>query len=120
MRLGTVAELMLTPQLKLTADAAYLPYVKFSGVDNHPLRPDAGPSSRSPEHGVGTGVQVEGVVSYDFTQQLSVGVGGRYWSMQVPKGLTNFFSTDEFIVQRFSTEQAALFAQGSYKFAAPD
>src|SRR4029078_11712058 len=28
LRLGTVAELMLTPQLKLTADVAYLPYVK--------------------------------------------------------------------------------------------
>ncbi len=32
LRLGTSAELMLTPQLKLTADAAYLPYVKFAGV----------------------------------------------------------------------------------------
>jgi hypothetical protein len=111
---------MLTPQLKLTADAAYLPYVKFAGVDNHPQRAGEGASTRSPEHGVGTGVQVEGVVSYDITEQFSVGVGGRYWSMQVPKGLTNFFSTDDFIVQRFSTEQAAVFAQGSYKFGAPD
>ncbi len=63
---------------------------------------------------------MEGVVSYDITKQFSVGAGGRYWSMQVPKGLTNFFSENEFQIERFSTEQAAVFAQGSYKFAAPD
>jgi hypothetical protein len=37
-RLGTSAVLMLTPRLKLTGDVAYLPIVRFSGVDNHPLR----------------------------------------------------------------------------------
>jgi len=46
-RLGTSAELMLTPWLKLSGDVAYLPIVHFGGVDNHPQRTD-GPSTRSP------------------------------------------------------------------------
>ena len=119
-RLGTVAELMLTPQLKLTGEVAYLPFVRYSGVDNHPSRADASFTTRSPGNGVGTGVQAEGVVTYDLTEALSVGVGGRYWSMAVPSGLTNFFSENKFNVERFSTENAAVFVQGSYKFEAPD
>lgn len=118
LRLGTSAELMLTPQLKLTAEAAYLPHVSFQGVDNHPLR-TSGSSTRSPENGVGTGVQLEGIVSYDITGQLSLGIGGRYVSMQVPAGLTNLFLA-EYQAQRFTIEQAAVFAQGSYKLNAPD
>ena len=117
-RLGTSAELMLTPWLKLSGDVAYLPIVRFGGVDNHPLRTD-GPSTRSPAEGHGTGVQVEGVISYDVTSAFSLGVGGRYWSMQIPSGTTNFFSAGNFISQRFAAEQTAVFVQGSYKFAGP-
>ena len=91
--------------------------MRFNGVDNHPLRSDATGTTRSPAHGVGTGVQLEGVVTYDITDNISLGVGGRYWSMQVPSGLTNFFSRNEFVAERYSTENAALFAQGSYKFS---
>jgi opacity protein-like surface antigen len=120
LRLGTAAELMLTSQLKLTADAAYLPYVAFQGVDNHLERAGEGASTRSPEHGAGTGVQIEGMLTYDLTQQFSIGAGARYWSMQVPQGLTNFFSGGNYIPQRFEVEQASVFAQGSYKFNAPD
>ena len=119
MRLGAAAQLMLTPQLKLTAEAAYLPYVSFQGADNHLLRGGEAPSTRSPAEGTGTGVQLEGIVSYDVTGQLSVGVGGRYWSMQVPDGLTNVFMS-EYQPVRLEVEQAAAFVQGSYKFAAPD
>jgi hypothetical protein len=50
--------------------------VHFGGVDNHPQRTD-GPSTRSPAEGHGTGVQVEGVISYDVTSAFSLGVGGR-------------------------------------------
>jgi len=120
LRLGTSAELMLTPQLKVAGEVAYLPYVSYAGVDNHPRREDAIGTTRSPQNGVGTGVQLEGVVSYDLTDQISVGVGARFWSMQVPKGLTNFFSSNEFTQERFSTEHTAIFAQGSYKFGMPD
>lgn len=120
LRLGTSAELMLTSQLKLSGDVAYLPYVHYSGVDNHPRRTDAVGTTRSPQHGAGTGVQIEGLVSYDITEQFSIGAGGRVWSMGVPQGLTNFFSADNFQPERFTTEHTAVFAQGSYKFEAPD
>ncbi len=118
-RLGTSAVLMLTPRLKLTGDVAYLPIVRFSGVDNHPLRVGEGSSTRSPARGDGTGVQLEGLVSYDVTDGLSIGVGGRYWSMSVPSGTTNFFSKGDFINQRFATEQSAVLVQGSYQFNGP-
>jgi opacity protein-like surface antigen len=118
LRLGTVAELMLTSQLKLTGEVAYLPYVRYAGVDNHPLRADALGNTRSPARGVGTGVQLEGIVSYDVSDEFSVGVGGRFWAMTTPHGLMNFFSEDEFISQRYAVEQGAVFAQGSYKFDA--
>jgi len=110
---------MLTPRLKLTGDVAYLPIVRFSGVDNHPLRVGEGSSTRSPARGDGTGVQLEGLVSYDVIDGLSIGVGGRYWSMSVPSGTTNFFSKGDFINQRFATEQSAVLVQGSYQFNGP-
>src|SRR5262249_15594167 len=37
-RIGLAADVWLTNSLKLSADAAYLPYVKFTGTDNHWLR----------------------------------------------------------------------------------
>jgi opacity protein-like surface antigen len=119
LRLGTSAELMLTSRLKLTGDVAYLPYVNYRGVDNHPRRTDSTTgTTRSPQHGAGTGVQIEGVVSYDITEQFSIGASGRFWSMGVPQGLTNFFSANAFQPERFTTEHTAVFAQGSYKFNA--
>jgi len=113
-RLGTSAELMLTPRLKLSGDVAYLPYVRYAGVDNHPLR-TTGPSTYSPARGHGTGVQVEGLLSYDITSQLSVGAGGRYWSMSIPHGTSDFFTAGNFVPQRFAVEHTAVFVQGSYK-----
>lgn len=85
---------------------------------NHRLRTD-GPTTRSPMWGHGTGVQVEGVLAYDVTSEFSLGRGARYWAMQVPNGTTNFFSQGTFYNQRYAAEQAALFAQGSYKFVGP-
>ena len=48
MRLGTVVDAQIVPGLTLTADAAYLPYVRFRGTDDHILR-----SLLSPEWGNG-------------------------------------------------------------------
>ena len=78
------------------------------------------PSTRSSAEGHGTGVQVEGVISYDVTSAFSLGVGGRYWAMQIPSGKTNFFSRVQQLHQSgFAAEQTAVFVQGSYKFAGP-
>ena len=112
-RLGAVGELMLTPQLRVTGEVAYLPFVRYAGVDNHIGR------GRSPQHGVGTGVQLEGIAAYDVTEQISLGIGARFWSMSVPSGLTNNLGRGDFIQERYAAENAALFAQGSYRFDAP-
>ena len=58
MRLGTVVDAQIVPGLTLTADAAYLPYVRFRGTDDHMLR-----ASVSPEWGNGSGAQLEVMLS---------------------------------------------------------
>jgi len=110
-RLGTAADFFVAPRVKVSADAAYLPYVWFEGTDNHVLR-----SLVSPEDGHGQGVQLDLMVSYAFTDQFSLGVGGRYWAMWTTSGETNFGGSGFMVPQRFAVEQAAVLVQGSYKF----
>ena len=86
---------------------------KFKGVDDHVLR-----SLLSPEKGEGIGVQLEATLSYAVTDALSLGVGGRYWSMWTTQGNVNFGGTGEFVPMRYAAEQAHLLLQGSYKFGA--
>jgi opacity protein-like surface antigen len=110
MRLGAAADFFISPGLKLTADAAYLPYVHIRGTDEHVLR-----NLLSHEWGEGTGAQVELMLSYAVTDQLSVGVGGRYWTMWTSDGWVNF-GGQVLVPMRYSVEQAALLVQGSYAF----
>jgi opacity protein-like surface antigen len=110
LRLGTAVSFDLAPRLTLSGEAAYLPYVHFSGTDDHILR-----SLLSPEDGHGIGVQLEGMLSYAVTDALSVGVGGRYWSMWTTSGVVNFGGTGVFVPMRYAAEQAHLLVQGSYK-----
>ena len=89
--------------------------MSFGGIDFHPLRTKE-PSQFSSETGSGSGVQLEGIVSYDVTPAFSVGVGGRYWAMQ-STGKTPLFSRVPEQLLDLQVEQAAVFVQGSYKFA---
>jgi opacity protein-like surface antigen len=117
-RIGTVGEVMLMDRVKLTAEAAYLPYVKFDGVDNHVLR-----NIVSPETGKGQGVQVEALLSYYLTQGFSVGVGGRYWAMWTDQNAyTNFGGgacPAACPALPSKTERYGFFLQGAYKFDGP-
>ena len=113
LRLGAAAEVTVLPRLSLAAEAAYLPYVKFRGTDDHLLR-----NLLSPEEGNGTGVQLEAALSYALTDTLSLGVGGRYWAMWTTSGNVNFGGTGELVPMRYAVEQAQLLVQGSYKFGA--
>jgi opacity protein-like surface antigen/outer membrane protease len=110
-RLGVAADFMLLPRVKVSADAAYLPYVWFNGTDNHVLR-----ALVSPEEGHGRGAQLDLTISYEITDQFSLGVGGRYWTMSTTSGETNFGGLGIIIPQKFAAEQAAFMLQGSYKF----
>ncbi len=111
LRLGTAVDIALAPRLTLAGEAAYLPYVNFSGTDDHVLR-----SLLSPEDGHGVGIQLEATLSYALTDALSIGVGGRYWSMWTTSGEVDFGGTGELVPMRYAAEQAHLLVQGSYKF----
>ena len=111
LRLGLAVDVALAPGLSLSGEAAYLPYVRFTGTDNHVLR-----SLVSPESGDGVGVQLEATLSYALTDALSIGVGGRYWSMRTTSGEVNFGGM-EVVPMRYAAEQAHLLVQGSYKFS---
>ena len=76
LRVGLSAEVRLADRWKLAADAAYLPYVTFNWLDDHLLR-----NLQDQMLGQGIGVQTQAVLSYDLTDRLSVGIGGRYWAM---------------------------------------
>jgi opacity protein-like surface antigen len=110
-RVGAAVEVALAPRLSLAGDAAYLPYVTFKGTDDHILR-----NILSPEDGRGVGVQLEAIVSYDVTDAISLGVGGRYWSMWTTEGTVNFGGTGTIVPMRYAAEQAQLLVQGSYTF----
>lgn len=123
-RLGIVGEYMLTDRLKLTGEAAYLPYVKFTGEDNHFAGNTGVLAGVFPQSGHGAGVQLEAMLSYAVTDQFSVGVGGRYWAMWTKRA--QFCSYDPGTTPctpsapaRAATEQAGVLLQGSYKFSAP-
>lgn len=109
LRTGVAGEWTIVPNLKLSGDAAYLPYVKMSGSDTHWLRLGIDFSGPIPETAHGTGMQFEGVLSYYFNDYLSLGVGGRYWRMDAPHGMAHF---DE--VTLGGTAQAIKFETNRY------
>ena len=80
-RVGLSGEVKLADRVKLTADAAYLPYVTVDLFDNH-----LGDNGEGDTRGRGIGLQLQAVLSYDVTDRLSVGIGGRYWAMWTTSG----------------------------------
>ncbi len=111
LRLGIAADIQVASGLTLTADAAYLPYVRINGVDDHVLR-----TLLSPEWGNGKGAQLELILAYAITDQLKIGIGGRYWNMWTESGTVDFGGAGTLVPMRFSVEQAAVLFQGSLSF----
>jgi len=119
LRVGASGEILIGP-VRLSAEAAYLPYVKLQGEDNH-FRPDSGIiDGVFPEWGHGHGVQFEAFATYDISANFSVGVGGRYWAMWTTTAQMNqtCCSGPPTSPQHFkaATEQAGLLLQASYRF----
>ena len=118
-RVGAAGEVTIAPNLKLSGDAAYLPYVKLKGADIHWLRLGVDFDGPTPETGHGTGMQLEGVLTYNFNDYLSLGVGGRYWRMDAPHGTAHF--EDSTInggpqVEKFHTNRYGAFVQLGLKY----
>ena len=78
LRLGISAEAEVGDRFRISGDVAYLPFARYKGLDVHRLRQ---PVTLFPEEGTGRGVQADVILSYRATEQLTLGVGGRYWSM---------------------------------------
>ncbi len=129
MRVGLNAQWLLTDRLKLTLDAAWIPYARLDAQDTHVLRLNVPGGFNGPtkQDGDGYGVMLEGVLSYAFTPNFSVGVGGRYWRIETgPRNALMHFEQSAipvgaFLPQKltFETERYGGFIQASYKFGAP-
>ena len=111
LRVGLASETWLAQQWKLAGDIAYLPYVKFTGVDNHWLR-----ALVIDESGHGQGVQLEAIVSYYVTPQFSLGVGGRYWATWTTTGADAFNGSPTDRTDTYRYERYGLLLQAAYKF----
>ena len=103
---------MLNDQFKLSADAAYLPNVSFSGKDNHWLR-----DLIITESGRGRGVQVEGILSYTVTSQFSIGAGARYWAVWTRTGHDAFNEVPINRNDTYRAERYGTFLQASHKLS---
>ena len=104
---------MAIGRVQLEADAAYLPVVGYSGVDDHLNNTANGLRLQS---GRGQGVQLELLATYDLTPNLNVGIGGRYWAMWVPDGTTFYTVPRTTFQQPVATERYGLLAQAAYRF----
>jgi opacity protein-like surface antigen len=125
LRLGSAAQFMIMPGLRADVDAAYLAYVDFRGTDHHFLGNTGILFETFPEKGTGRGVQLEGMLSYDVTNSISFGVGGRYWAMWTTEGSVNCtFGAPCAPVPtpaqhfRAAMEQASVLVQATYRFGA--
>jgi opacity protein-like surface antigen len=117
LRVGVAAQFMLTERLKLTAEAAYLPWVGFKGQDDHNARQLLLPEQSS----WGDGVMLEAILGYNITDAWNVGVGGRYWAWNMRNGTTTFnflgaAGPPPVEPSRFNTERYGVFVQTSYRW----
>jgi opacity protein-like surface antigen/outer membrane protease len=117
MRVGINGETTLTDQFKVSVDAAYLPFVDFSGLDTHWQRVPILLSHEGSNGG--QGVQLEALLSYYFTPTLSVGLGGRYWAAWTTSGTATFDGATVTQNLRGTFEQAGAFVQIANKFGVP-
>ena len=115
LRLGVSERVMLTDRLRLTAEAAYLPWVHFQGVDDHNFRQLLLPESSSN----GDGVMLEADLDYRVTDAWSVGVGARYWAYNMRDGKVGFdflgFPPVFNEPARYNAERYGLFFQTEYR-----
>jgi opacity protein-like surface antigen len=118
LRIGAGGEIFIGP-VRLSAEAAYLPYVRFQGEDYH-FAPSGQLDRPFSEWGHGSGAQFEAFATYNITPRFSVGLGGRYWAMWTTSAKStensNNLPPQEHQNHKFATEQAGLLFQASYKF----
>ena len=104
LRLGIIGEWAFAPGWKISAEGAYV-RASQKALDIHHFTFGAAPAS-----GKGDGVQAEAILSYQVTQNFTLGGGARWWYLE-----TN--ATDVFNQRlEYKTERYGGFLQASYKF----
>lgn len=116
LRVGLSTEVNLTDKIKLTTDAAYIPYSDYRGHDDHNSRQLLRPESAQG----GYGTMLEGIINYEFIKSWSVGIGARYWAFNTSTGIdTPKYLVNPVIIPslpaRFNTERYGGFIQLSHK-----
>jgi opacity protein-like surface antigen len=98
---------------RLSGEAAYV-RGRAEVTDWHNQRPDI---RGIREDAVGSGVQLEAMLSYFLTPSFSVGAGARYWHI-AGDGNSHFEDKGPFVAEpiKLESERFGLFVQGSIKF----
>jgi hypothetical protein len=121
-RLGLDGSVKVGERFTLSAEGAWLPYVTLNGADTHWLRIGSGPgdfTGPTPDDGNGQGYQFEGLLSYEVTQNATVGVGARIWHMQANGNMHFEISAVGGGLPQpvdWKTDIYGVFAQASFKF----
>ena len=119
LRIGVAVEARLTDRVSVSADAAYVPWVNFAGLDDHLLRQ----LILTEASNSGDGIMLEAAVDYWLTSTWSIGVGARYWAWNLNTGTASFNFLAAPAVNlvepaRFNIERYGVFVQSSYRWGA--
>jgi opacity protein-like surface antigen len=118
LRLGLSSQVMLADRLRLTADAAYLPWVNYRGLDSHTAPLELFPDADN----AGNGMMLEAALDYSVTANWSVGVGGRYWAWNMSNNGTSEFidltgvSASNVEPSGYTAARYGMFIQSSYRW----
>lgn len=115
MRIGLTSQFDLNDRVSLTTEAAYLPIVKFQGLDSHNARQLLGPENSS----AGNGSMLETVLTYQFSDSWNMGLGARYWMWNMHSGVAGFDLMGDpaaytMLPSRFNTYRYGVFFQLTY------
>ena len=120
-RVGVSAVATIWDRFGISGDVAYLPYSQYSGLDSHLFRV---PITLFPQNGSGRGVQTELILTYLVTENLKLGIGGRYWAMWTEGARQSChgdcgdgFTSSPPLPYTANTERFGGFVQASYQFA---
>jgi outer membrane protease len=109
-RIGFNGEWRFASGWRAGLDLAWIPFASLNANDTHWLRPFS-----APERGNSfTNVQIEALAGYQFTNGISVALGGRYWRIDSSFGETVPFGVPQPIA--LTSERWGGFLQVSYKF----
>lgn len=82
LRLGVEGSYEIFDRLTLSGEAAIIPFLFYQNEDSHYLRFGLGPLPNFEDKGdEGYGLEVEAFLNYAVSDNLSIGIGGRYWEL---------------------------------------